>query len=280
LNKGGLQLTKSGIKKPFLPGFFTAFCLVICVCFSCGIEDYIYLDAVDRTTDSNVTGAQFVLPYSSTSMYFRNYAIYYRIYLSDYNTVVNTVLSSEERNRINPALNSHFNTIDPYITNDNILPGGIGPTFERLKYYQLYVSLDKINEIDLSYLFSTGGYDSLPGVRPGGRIDLYFSNPTVGPYMTMDYDTASTQLYLFRSNKASPFPKEDRLFFQSNDSFDINNITPENNLDVEKAAGSTNTTKTAYVSMYILAEGIDFSFSRVYSRPLHLGIFKLDRFWF
>jgi len=280
LNRRWLQHIKSGKKRPFLSGPFTAFCLIVCVCFSCGIEDYIYLDAVERVPDSTVNGAQFVLPNSSTSIYFRNYAIYYRIYLSDYNTAVNTITTSTERNKINTALNSHYNTIDPYITNENTLPGDIDNIFERLKYYPLYVSLNKTNEIDLANLFSISGTGTLPGVSPGGTVYLYFTDPDIGPYMTL-YAPSATPLYLLRSNSANPLPNStigDRLFFLDT-SFDNNNITADYNYDVEKPI-SNYSTKTAYVSMYILAVGIDYNYSPVYSRPLHLGIFKLGRFWF
>jgi hypothetical protein len=189
-----------------------------------------------------------------------------------------TVTTPTERNNINTALNSHFNTIDPYITSENIAPSGISSVFTRLNYYPLYVSLNKTDEIDLVNLFG-------PGVTPGGTVYLYFTDPNDGPYMTLyapSNNPASTRYYLFRSNKADPFPKEDRLLFlQSDKAFDNQNITVDSNHDVEKPRNNFDTsTKTAYVSMYILAVGIDYNYSPVFSRPLHLGIFKLDRFWF
>jgi len=283
LNKSWL---KNSIKRPFLSGSTAAFCIIILwVFFSCGIEDYIYLDAVEIVTNSTVNEARFILPNSSTSTYFRNYAIYYRIYLSDYNTAVNTITTPTERNNINTALNSHYTTIDPYITNENYAPSGVNSIFDRLKYYPLYVSLNRVDEIDLANLFSINGYGTIPGVSPGGTIYLYFSDPNNGPYMTLyapDSDPSSTRLSLFRSSRANPFPKEDRLFFlQSDKSFDIQNITVDSNFDVERPkTGYNDSTKTAYVSMYVLAVGMDYNISPVFSRPLHLGIFKLDKFWF
>jgi hypothetical protein len=269
----------------FLYSRYLAFSFITCVCFSCGIEDYIYLDPVEIINNSTVNGAQFVLPDSSNSPYFRSYAIYYRIYLSDYNTAVITVTTNTERNNINPVLASHFNTIDPYITNEDYAPSGINSIFNRLNYFPLYVSLNRTNEIDLSYLFSLNGFGSVPGVTRGEMVDIAFTIPPAssnGPFMTLSFPLSTTFVssphYLFRSSKAKPFPNaDDRLFFWSDDLFTSENITVDRNLDIEKpiTAGFNDSTKTAYVSMYVLAVGIDYNYSPVFSRPLHIGIFKL-----
>ncbi|MDR2701889.1 MAG: hypothetical protein LBB72_05610 [Spirochaetaceae bacterium] len=260
-----------GISRPFLYGRFLAFCLMMCVSFSCGIENYIYLDAVETVIDTDVNKAQFILPNTNTSTeeYFRYYAIYYRIYLSDLD-LTGTINTATLRNSINPVLNSHFNSIEPYIDNENYAPSGIYSVFTRLNYFSLYVTLeDKINEVE-------------PGARlkPGELVSLDFTDSSKGPFMTVNNDP-STSLYLFRSSNANPYPqKDDRLFFWTDDLFESDNINAERNRDVEKPVTNFNElNKTAYVSMYVLAVGIDTTFSPVYSRPCHIGIFKIDR-WF
>jgi hypothetical protein len=90
--------------------------------------------------------------------------------------------------------------------------------------------------------------------------------------MTAFMTVGSSEYNLFRAGKANPFPGDiaNRLFYQTNDLFNTANITTERNLDVD-----TPGTATAYVSMYVLAVGIDNNLSPVYSRPRHIGIFRL-----
>jgi hypothetical protein len=244
------------------------------VFFSCGIEEHIYLDPVETINDSGLYTAQFVLPNSSASTYFRNYTIYYRIYLSSFPPV--PITTDYDRNNINPRLESHYKDIDSYITNENRLPSEINSAFTRANYFPLSVSLDRTSEINLNNLLSLNGYGTVPPVQSGGVISLDFSDSSIGPFMTFSYDTTSTQYFLSRYGKANPSPNENILFYQYTELFDLQNIGSEINLDIEKPGQNfSELTKTAYVSMYILAVGIDYNYSPLYSRALHLGIFKL-----
>jgi hypothetical protein len=256
--------------------------------FSCGLEDYIYLEPVDTAYATGVNSAIIVLPTANSTSpndeYFRFYAIYYRIYISDLS--LDSITSSQQRYDVNPALASHYNTLEPYTTNDNVSPNAIGSVFSNLRYHPLYLSLDKTAPIELYQILGrqdyTGAAPPVPAPWPPTsqpwNLSLDFTDSTDGPFMTLSYDTASgRRLYLFRSSGFTSSPN--RLFFNTTgtgsitDAGIINNTV---NADVEPKSNIIEANpKTTYVSMYILATGIDQNYTQIFSRPKHIGIFRL-----
>jgi hypothetical protein len=250
--------------------------------FSCGIEDYIYLDPVENAYAVGVSNAIITMPNNSSS-YFRYYTIFYRIYISD--IVLASITSDSQRNTINPALASHYNTIDPYTTNDSVSPNAIASVFNNLKYYPLHVSTDKSNEFAMYQLLSTSPSGSLPfsyqSIDNGDIINLDFTDTANGPYMVINYASPAYTtypafpLYLFRAKERfTPLP--DRLFYHTADLIKPEYLTSNINADVERKTNIIDANpKQVYVSMYILATGIDNNYTLVYSRPKHIGIFHL-----
>jgi hypothetical protein len=242
--------------------------------FSCGLEDYIYLEPVDIAYATGVTNATIVLPNNSSNSYFRFYTIFYRIYIGDQSPL--SMMTSSDRNLFNPTLASHYNTLEPYTTNDNVSPNAIGTVFSSLRYYPLYFSLDKLNEIALYQILGTQNYGAISPPSAGDTISLSFTDSTKGPFMTLS-NAPGNEFYLFRSRDFTPHP--DRLFFNTTGSSSITDasiITNSVNADVEPKSNIIEANpKTTYVSMYILATGIDQNYTQIFSRPKHIGIFRL-----
>jgi len=233
---------------------FVLLCGLMTFFFACGIEEVIYLEPVEDVSFIGVTQGRLTLPNNSGNEYFRNYSIYYRIYLSDIPST--SITTNAERSTINSLLSTHYNAIEPYIINENSVFSNIS-IFTSRGYYLLYVSTDRENGIAIHDLLDT---------TANGELSFDFTDSTAGPLMKY----AASEYFLFRnSDNFTPLP--DRLFFLHNDMFAI---TSEINIDIQPKAGVT-TPLYAYVSMYIIAVGIDNSFSPVYSKPAHIGIFRL-----
>jgi len=242
-------------------------CCLIMVFFSCGIEELIFLEPVVDVSFTGVTTGRLTIPNTSASDYFRNFTIYYRIYLSDVPST--SITTNDERRNIHPNLASHYNIIEPYIIDENRVFTST-TIFTSRGYFPLYISPNKVDGFAVHDLLTKQGYSPFPPVTPGGTINFDFTDSIVGPFIRLSYDSTSTQLFLFRATgNFTPMP--DRQFFLQGEM--ISPITTEVNADVEAKAGVT--PQYAYVSLYIIAIGIDNSFSPVYSQPAHIGIFRL-----
>jgi hypothetical protein len=226
------------------------FCLcALCLYFlliSCGIEDYVYLEPVDSVSSTGGTSARIITPNNSGTQEFRYYAIFYRVYISDI-SVAGSITTSEQRYTINPALSSHYNTINPYTTNDNISPSSVGTVFSSLKYYPLYVNNGSVN-VPMSQLLTTAA---------SFTIELEFPVDPLGPYLKTG---GGAELRLRRASDGfTPIP--DRRFINSTELTDENSITENSNADIEKKTGMTLPYRYTYVSMYIAAAGTDKNFT-------------------
>ncbi|MDR0600697.1 MAG: hypothetical protein LBG84_11595 [Treponema sp.] len=229
--------------------------------FSCGVEDYVYLNPVETAYSVGVTRATITLPSGQPSE-FRYYTIFYRIYISD--ILSNSITSDAERRNINPSLATHYNTLDPYTANDSNPPNNLVSIFNSLRYYSLYVSQDKITEIPL--------YDQLNSAS-GGAVYLDFTDTSDAPFMTIN-NPNGTRFYLFRAPGFTSLP--DRLFYNTSGPGSLSEpITSDTNADVEQKSGVTPSPQYTYVSLYIAATGTDNNFAPLYSRPKHIGILRL-----
>jgi hypothetical protein len=235
-------------------------CAVLFV--SCGIENYVYLEPVEYVTSQGSTSAHITLP-NNSSQEFRYYVIFYRIYISDQS--IDGITTSEQRRIINSALASHYSTIDPYTANDNISPSSVGTVFTSVKYYPLYVEISPM----------IVSMDQILQFTSSGTVDIVFAN--TGPYLRVNSPSPSGELPLRRS--ADRFTvSPNRSFFNSTGSgslSDESRISETSNADVERNSSMTSSRRYAYVSLYIAATGIDNNFSAVYSRPKHIGVFRL-----
>ncbi|MDR2211073.1 MAG: hypothetical protein LBO65_06345 [Spirochaetaceae bacterium] len=270
---------KSG--KRILGGAVRRTCgLLVLLFFSCGIEDYIYLKPVETAYAEDISRGRFIIPDNNGNVYFRSYTIFYRIYISDISLA--SVTTGSERASINPALESHYSTLNPYTTNDKVSPNAIGSVFSSLRYYSLYVTLDRTNDIALYQLLGNQPYGAIPAAdSPGGAgstVHLDFTGLSSEPVMKLDHDPAASAFYLFRSRDFTALP--DRFFKNTNGTgkiTDAGSIGTMVNADVERNANNNPaiTPKYTYVSMYVLASGIDSNYTVIYSRPKHIGIFRL-----
>lgn len=189
---------------------------------------------------------------------FQNYVIYYRIYLCD--TPLSSFETSAERGAVSGNLESHYNTLYPHTQNDTVSSVSLDRIFSNCGYYSLEVE----GSTSLSSLLSDPG--------GGDEIELNFA-PSETPYPRITI--SGTPRYLYRNTDAriqSPIVQalSDRLFFPNFAGWS----TTDNNTDLQPRTGSNPSTNT-YISLYILAFGIDNNYSPVYSRPEHIGIYYL-----
>jgi hypothetical protein len=267
--------TGNGSQKTILEPFWL--CVLCCVFFfaSCGIEDYVYLVPVEHVTSIGSTSARITIPNNSGDPNFRYYAIFYRIYISDQS--IDSITTSEQRYTINRALASHYNTINPYTVNDKISPSSTGTIFTSLKYYPLYVQIGSAN-ISMAQILQHSSSAYMAPLTPGSTVDIIFAN--AGPYLLVNYSSGSTSPNLPLRRSADGFTASpNRSFFNSTGADSLTNeinINENNNADVEKNPNmSPASSRYAYVSLYIAAAGMDSNFSAVFSRPKHIGVFRL-----
>jgi hypothetical protein len=94
--------------------------------------------------------------------------------------------------------------------------------------------------------------------------------------LTLNSD--QTQTYnLYRFSEASIMrPIPNRYFYNTSELTNEENISTieRTNLDIQKKS-SISGPKYTYVSLYILAAGIDDNYSPIYSKPAFVGIFRL-----
>jgi hypothetical protein len=239
------------------------------ICVSCGIESYLYLAPIDEGNISHQlnTSATVIFPPRDSFMaqfgnYFTHFTIYYRIYVSDINQT-GSIETDEIRSSINSALYSDFSYFKSYTTSDTTTTS-IGPLFRNRNYYPLWLYNNDIEGILDS--------DAL------GRTMTVDFTPTQALYPVLSF--GNTEVYsLYRSNGNdygytlfNPLP--DRYFINSTELNRSENITSSLNADVVNKSGISGERYT-YVSMYIVAAGVDTNFTPIYSRPTHIGIFRL-----
>ncbi|MDR1617449.1 MAG: hypothetical protein LBS06_00190 [Treponema sp.] len=234
---------------------------VLAVFVSCGIEDYYYLSPVpvgNIMLTSN-TRANILLP-SVSDPYFTNFAIYYRIYISERSETAEIQTSPASLNNINSTLNSDYSFFYNYTTSNTMVGTSIGSLFRNRNYYPLGIN-------------SSSSLDTVldSGNAPGKTIVLDFQT-------TPATITLGSTFQLYRSNNEGAFnPRPDRLFRNSSDLHDSGYANSENNADVANLNYSTGTSsRYTYVAFYIVLVGIDLTtYSQIYSNPTFIGIMRL-----
>ena len=220
--------------------------IFIMLCFvSCGIEEYYYLPQIPQSGETSImnTEAEINIPKidGNEYYYFSNYAIYYKIYLSN-----NSNIRVDTPNLFSSELRSDFNAIAPYADPSNMQAStAIDQLFNNRKYHELKFS----------------GKDSaamLPS--SGGRLTIRFPTGSgIGdvPVATMG---SNINIPLMRS-----------ITSQNTDPYFVNS----EDLRSQASADVVGTGNYAYVSMYIVAVGFNASiFTNIFSKPTHINIFK------
>ena len=217
------------------------FSSLICVLLvSCGLESYVYLNPAE-VRSYTIFSAEITLPQQAADE-FRNYIIYYRIYLSSLQLESSPQV---QYNDINTMLFNDYRMLLRYEDDDNMAPASIDRVFKERKYY----SLNPVNILNSK----AGGIVQLDFTTDStSPLMLYYPLPSSvlnGPFELLRYDVSLT----------------DRTF---NNTKVLENIAA----DIQD---SDTTRVFAYVSMYILAFGVDSNYSPLYSRPKHIGVFRL-----
>jgi hypothetical protein len=234
---------------------------------SCGIDNYPYLPPVPAGNVSLLelgSGAAIDLPAIDPAYhnYFRSFTFYYRIYLSDYEVPGRVLL--DNLITINNSLNTDYLTLQQYTDSDDTrITTVIGSAFSNRNYYTLALE--------------NAGIESLLNSTGGATVDLDFADtPGVYPRLILNNDQSSPyNLHRF-SETGIMSPRPDRYFYNTSELTNENNISTidRTNLDIQKK-DSYSGPKYAYVSIYVLATGIDDNYSPVYSKPAFVGIFRL-----
>jgi hypothetical protein len=248
-----------------VPAFF---CGLFFFIFSCGMEDYLYLNPVDEGNISLVapnTTATIVLPSFSTTeyYYFTNFSLFYRIYVSDVNIITTYPYYSSDLSPINSTLASDFSALSYYTSSTTTVVTNLGSQFSNRKYYTL-----ELQDADIERVLSSSSF--------GNRIALDFSTGRA-PVLIVGASSASEQTYTLRRTGGDgnffPVPSN-RLFFNTQDLNSSANATVLINNDVADKSSASGQRYT-YVSIYIVTTGRDTNFTPLYSRPTHVGIFTL-----
>ncbi|MDR2758555.1 MAG: hypothetical protein LBB78_04175 [Spirochaetaceae bacterium] len=207
---------------------------------SCGVDDYIYLDQVSRDTITVTlnTMATVRLPPQSSSTYFKNYSIYYRIYVSGNSlevTIEEGMLST-----VSSYLSGDYSAIQPYTNPDTSTSTNVGTLFSNRKYYALDNPFPQ-----------------------GTTLTIDFTTATAIPTINGSPILRSSAVY-------NPAP--DQYFRNDSDLYSAENTT--RNVDVQPGTGGTGQMYT-YVSMYVVAVGVSDNYSTIFSKPTFIGVFRL-----
>jgi len=236
--------------------------------FSCGLDEYYYLDQIPlssiKVTDT--TQADFSLPMRTSFSYVDDYVIYYRIYTSNLSfsgTIPTSSSPADHLQDINRSLRSDFDRIypstDPLNTSANT---AIANLFRSLNYYELeWEDSRKPEKFDLN-------------IQNDVQI-LFSPNPGRQPTISINAGIPGGRTYtLNRSTNGRVFhPQPDLYFMNHSDLTDPTKATSTINADTAPGVSGSNLT---YVSMYIVALGTDAeNFTSIYSKPTHIGIFRL-----
>jgi hypothetical protein len=245
---------------------FVLFCILAAGVFStCGMEDYIYLYPVQEgNIDVHLDeGATVRLPssVSSEALYFTQFAIFYRIYVSGIPTSA-AITSPELMRTISTALYNDYSGIYPSTSNNvasTSVNTSIGSLFSGRRYYELALE--------------------------GAGIESVLDDNSQGQVLTLDFSSqqkptltlgTGSPYVLWRSTGSGSFnPQPDRYFMNTSELNASVNANTTVNADVADQSGISGT-RYAYVSMYIVKVGRDSgTLSNIYSSPTFIGIFRL-----
>jgi hypothetical protein len=223
---------------------------------SCGIDEYYYLPQVSEggvSVNLN-TEAVINLPAISPDEYYYavSYTIFYRIYVSNFLTS-----SSTDVAQISQSLVSDYNFFSQYTNPATTTSITSMNTFKSRNYFEL--------EFDGADIVSI-----LP--KSGGTFRIRFPTVLWGEPVALFNDGQEYRLQR-SSQLISPQPRNDLSFRNTPELRSYENSNANINADV---AGRTGEMQYSYVSMYIVASGVNpGNFTPIYSKPTHISVFKL-----
>jgi hypothetical protein len=237
---------------------------------SCGIEDYLFLYPVSpgniRVELNSLSSIDLPDINLNEYYYFTYFSIYYRIYVSDIPESGTIQLSQSGLTRINPTLYSDYAAFEPYTNNDTMITTSLASLFRNRNYYTLALQNTNIEDV-------------LSSASLGKTISLDFAQrPGTYPSLNLYANAALESTYtLYRSNGNNAFnPQPTRYFVNTTDLSRSDYLTTAINADVApNSAAAAGGTRYTYVSMYIVVTGMDPNYSPIFSRPTHVGIFRL-----
>ena len=246
-----------------MPRIITFIFAVLCL-LSCGLEDYSYLPPVPqssiRMTDNTRATINIPGSYSSYSNFY-TFKIYYRIYISGYQTV-GEINTTTEMNSINRTLTSDYNAIYPSTdTTSTTANTSIESLFRNRRYYELSLTGTGINNFLASSV--------------GRTVTLNFTGNE-----TPNMEISGTSYLLNRSTGDGVFKPEPDLYFRNTqDLYDSDKANTDQNADVANV-NSTETVPASprytYISFYIVAAGFNQNnLTTFYSSPTFIGILRL-----
>ena len=238
---------------------------------SCGIEDYPYIYSIPTGYIQNELNSRvrvYISDDNDGNIFFSNYTIFYRIYVSDVEII--SPSSENDYRAINTALNNDHLRVRPYIGNDSMGSSAIVSLFGNMNYYTITVQ-----SADIDYVLSSENPLNIFGKYLIIDFSRESENETI-PFMTIGN---SPRYNLLRSDGGGVYavkPTNIRYFQNSAELFDVANIEdPSVNGDITDKPSAFERSHT-YVNMYIVASGLDpQTYIQLYSSPAHIGVLRL-----
>jgi hypothetical protein len=253
------------MKKPAGKTFLISLCILAAGVFcACGVEDYIYLYPVQ---ESNINirlteeaTVRLPSPVSSEALYFTQFAIFYRIYISGV-PVSAAITSPEQMRTISTAMYNDYSGIYPSTSNNassTSVNTSVGSLFSSRRYYEL-----ELEGANFASVLDNGSQ---------GQV-LTISFPSL---MIPSFTLGGGGYNLWRSTGNGAFnPQPNRYFINASELNASVNAIATVNADVADQSGISGPRYT-YVSMYIVKVGRNPStLSSIYSAPTFIGIFRL-----
>ena len=251
-------------KKYFLLLLVTVFIITA----GCGLdEDYPEIYPVTDIDMSFNNFATVRINNSNSSTPFTNFIIYYRIYISD-EYIDPTTDTVSKFSTINSTLASNYNTFFKYIDSTDPVTEDMNGLFTRQNYKELCFTDNNGMEVKSEDILTSSVFNR--------NLEFDFRYINKPPKMTIMNGTSIEGVYtLLRSDEIiNPLP-EDRLFINSNDLWDPDNL-PDNKDDVVNKLAMSKTERYTYAAMFIVAKGNNAAtISYAYSAPALIHVFYL-----
>jgi len=237
------------------------FFLLFFIC-ACGIEDIPFVDPIPQGNITRALNNRAIvrIPGDSPGATFTNFAVFYRIYVSD--TLQLSTTTTNIYSAINSTLASDYNSFSTYID-----------------------STTQVN-VDMDRIFQNRNYKYLVLEDPTTNIGSVLSESCLGQSLEFDFSSSKkptitvggNTYVLWRSDGNGLFsPRPDRYFVNREELWNPDNINSQINADVvNKANLSGSGMRYTYAAMFIVAVGVNpSSYSNIYSTPSLIHVFLL-----
>jgi len=239
--------------------FFFLFSFFLC---ACGIEDVPFIDPIPQGNIIRYINNRAVVPIprDSPGTTFTNFAVFYRIYVSDIPMASTTAISS-------------FSVINSTLASD-------------YSYFNGYIDSTTQVNVNMDSLFQGKGYKYLVLENTNTNISTVLSESCLGQSIVFDFSSSkrptmtlgNNTYVLWRSDGGGLFsPRPNRYFINSRELWNPENISNQINADVVNKANLTDSDmRYTYAAMFIVAVGINpASYSNIYSTPSLIHVFQI-----